>query len=262
MGRTMSVGSSSQQNNYYGYDLAEDDFVNQECDSLFNSYENYSVQSNMNNIQNDYDFNMHSTSPNLALCHRSLLIKTFIEARLFESLLDLYFGLPVSFLENCSILSLNQHSQSTQNNNNNLLYQYEILSLKCLNLFAELYYMVNMLLPNEYCIDDLDPDSNKWPFTNSKSIYNEMKKLSLIGYLKNLNYSEREKEVLIYVTDLNTKKESIRRGEMIQSDEISTLSFFGQQFLANSGHLSSKKYQMELEILNSNLPVTNTKKGS
>lgn len=208
MGRSMSIGSSSHQ---FSGDLAEDDFVNSECESFFEPFENYSAQSNMQNLEttrgtsNTYT----STSPNLSMCHRVFLLKTFIEARLFEALLDLYFGLPVSFLENASMLA----SGSSSSNNKNLLTQYEMLSLRCLNLFSELYYVVNKLMHSEYCIDDLDPDVSKCPFTaNSKSIYNEMKKLSLISYLRQLNYLEREKEVIIYVTDLNTKKESIRRG--------------------------------------------------
>lgn len=210
MGRSLSVGSSSQHQQQYMsfYDLTEEDFVNNECEALFDSFENYSAQSNMNNLEASA---YTSTSPNLSICHRIFLLKTFVEARLLESLLDLYFGLPVSFLENSSLFS--SSSSSNLQPPNNLLAQYELLSLKCLHLFSELYYMGNRLLHNEYCIDDLDPNTTKCPFTaNSKSIYNEMKKLSLIGYLRQLNYLEREKEVLIYVTDLNTKKESIRRG--------------------------------------------------
>lgn len=186
--------------------------MNQECEALFEPFEIYSAQSNINNLEGSSGRvnSFASTSPNLAMCHRAFLLKTFIEARLFEGLIDLYFGLPVSFMENCSFFATGQQSNSS---NNNLLAQYELLSLKCLHLFSELYYMSNKLLHNEYCIDDLDPDVTKCPFTSSsKSIYNEMKKLSLIAYLRQLNYLEREKEVIIYVTDLNTKKESIRRG--------------------------------------------------
>lgn len=43
---------------------------------------------------------------------------------------------------------------------------------------------------------------------------------------------------------------------MLPSDEIVHLSFLAQQFLANSGHLSSKKFQQELEILNSTMSLS------
>lgn len=45
-------------------------------------------------------------------------------------------------------------------------------------------------------------------------------------------------------------------GEMLPSDEIVHMSFFAQQFLANSGHLSSKKFHQELEMLNSTLSIS------
>lgn len=54
---------------------------------------------------------------------------------------------------------------------------------------------------------------------------------------------------------------SVFLGEMLPSDEITHMSFFAQQFLANSGHLSSKKYQQELDILNSTLSVTSSPSG-
>lgn len=47
---------------------------------------------------------------------------------------------------------------------------------------------------------------------------------------------------------------------MLPSDEIAHMSFYAQQFLANSGHLSSKKYQQELEILNSTLSISSMSK--
>ena len=47
-------------------------------------------------------------------------------------------------------------------------------------------------------------------------MYDEMKRLSLISYLKELVEQtqdfEREKEVITYLTEFNTKKESIKNG--------------------------------------------------
>lgn len=49
---------------------------------------------------------------------------------------------------------------------------------------------------------------------------------------------------------------------MLPIDEIANMSFFSQQFLANSGHLSSKKYQQELELLHSTLSVSSSDRKS
>jgi hypothetical protein len=84
----------------------------------------------------------------------------------------------------------------------------------------------------------------------SKGIYTELKKLSLVSYLKNLNDSEREKEVIFYLTEFNTKQESMRAGSSPPIEELSKMSFFTQQFLAHSGFLNSSKFEIELEILN------------
>ena len=56
------------------------------------------------------------------------------------------------------------------------------------------------------------------------------------------------------MTEFNTKKESLKNGTSPPIEEISKLSFFSQQFLSNSGFLSSNKFEIELEILN----LTNT----
>jgi hypothetical protein len=82
-----------------------------------------------------------------------------------------------------------------------------------------------------------------------------MKRLSLISYLKELveqtHDFEREKEVIIYLTEFSSKKESIKNGIMLPTDRLSKASFFTQQFLVNSYFLTSKKYEIELEIFNS-----------
>jgi hypothetical protein len=65
-----------------------------------------------------------------------------------------------------------------------------------------------------------------------------------------LNGPEREKEVILFLTEFNTKKESIKNGSSTPSNELSRISFFTQQFLAHSGYLKSSKFEIELEILN------------
>lgn len=244
--------SSSVSTNYSAVDVADDDFINAECDQLFDGFENFSSQSNISNLIDEHKLNLYTTSPNMVISYRALLIKAFIEAGIFESLLDLYYGLPVSFLENSSLPVL---QQIITTNNTSLLAQYELLSLRCLNLFSELYYLADNLLYKEYCIDDLISDESKNPFSTNDSIYNEMKKLALVGYLRVLNDLEREKEVITYLNQFNSKKEMTKDGVMLPTDCLSRLSFFSQQFLANSGYLSSKKYQIELEILNNSTIV-------
>ena len=211
-------------------DLIDDELVNAECDFLFESTERYT--------------NHRTVNPNLAICYNALLFKAFIEADIHESLLDLYFGLPVSFLQNYNLLLREQCSS-------NQMYQYQMLSLKCLNLFAELYYMGISLFYNEYCLDDFlnldtttQPPRNNArgtrPYSLDTSIYNEKKKNSLILYMKRLNFVEREKEIILYMTEFISKKERFKSGKSIQIKEISRLSFLSQNFIANSGYLSSK----------------------
>lgn len=104
------------------------------------------------------------------------------------------------------------------------------MSLKCLNLFANLYNLANYTFNTEYCVDNFNQmfnhRSNK---LLGKGIYTELKKLSLVSYLKKLNDPEREKEVIFYLTEFNTKQESIRTGSSPPSEELSKMSFFSQQ---------------------------------
>ena len=91
--RSLSVGSNP-------FDYIDEDFINSECNELFDSVENFSSQSNIENLDLESKSKFFSTNPNLTIFYKSFVIKSFIEAGVFESLLDLYFGLPVSFLQN------------------------------------------------------------------------------------------------------------------------------------------------------------------
>ena len=229
------------------FESLNEDFINSECSGLFESVENFPTTPNNVNHEEEHQLNVYSTSPNLTISFKSYLMKAFVESYLFEYLLDLYFGLPVSFLQNYSLAKYDFKP-------NNLYSMYQSLSLRCLNLLAELYYWANAKLHSEYCIDDFT--NNTSPFNANQTVYDEMKRLSLISYLKTLVEQtqdfEREKEVITYLTEFNTKKESIKNGIMLPTDLLSKLSFFSQQFLVNSYYLSSKKYEIELEIFNWN----------
>ena len=245
--RSLSVGSNP-------FDYIDEDFINSECNELFDSVENFSSQSNIENLDLESKSKFFSTNPNLTIFYKSFVIKSFIEAGVFESLLDLYFGLPVSFLQNYSFTK-------SENRPTSLYSKYQLISLKCLNLFAELFYLANTIFHNEYCIDDFKKNkSSTNAFKSNEGVYNEMKRLLLISYLKQLNDFEREKEVITYLTEYNTKKESIKNGVLLPSGLLSKISFYSHQFLANSYYLNSKKYQIELEILNSKTtPYSNQK---
>ncbi|RNA32225.1 target of rapamycin complex 2 subunit TSC11 [Brachionus plicatilis] len=226
--------------------LLEDDLVNQECECLFEPLDSFSSQSNMTNLAIDNKISTYSSSLNLCLIYKAFLLKFMAEIGIFEFLLDLYFGLPVSFMQTFC---------AENKDTGHVVQKYASISLKTVNLFAELYYMINTLFYNEYCIDDFthgDPDSG--PYNSEKSVYNEMKKLSLISYMKLLDSEERERDVINYVTDFSSKKEMLKNGLQIPADKLAKLGFYSQQFLANSGFLSSKKSQVELEILNSQIP--------
>lgn len=208
-------------------DLIDDDLVNAECDTLFESAENYT--------------SLRAINPNLNICYQALLLKAFIEAGILEALIDLYYGLPVSFLQNYNLLMGNVAE---------IMYQLQMLSLRCLNLFAELYYRSSIFFYNEFCIDDFldllrtdasQNDTTPNPYNLNKSIYTETKKLALISYLKKLDFLEREKDMILYITEYYSRKEIIKSGMSIQTDEIARLSFFSQNFIANSGYLSSKE---------------------
>jgi hypothetical protein len=169
--RSMSVGSNP-------FDFIDEDFINSECNDLFDSVENFSSQSNIENSDIENKSKFFSTNPNLTIFYKSFVIKTFIEAGVFESLLDLYFGLPVSFLQNYSF-------GKSDNKSTSFYTKYQLISLKCLNLFAELFYIANTIFHNEYCIDDFKKNkSTQNPFKSDEGVYNEMKRLLLISYLK------------------------------------------------------------------------------
>lgn len=225
--------------------LLEDDLVNQECDCLFEPLDSFSSQSNLTNLAIDNKISTYSSSLNLCLTYKVFLLKLLAEVGIFESLLDLYFGLPVSFMQSFYV---------ENKDSNRFVQKYASLSLKTVNLFAELYYMINTFFFNEYCIDDFTQgDSDSSPYKSEKSVYNEMKKLSLISYMKLLDSEEREREIINYVTQFSSKKEMLKNGLHIETDKLSKLGFYSQQFLANSGFLSSKKSQIEIEILNSQI---------
>lgn len=212
--------------------LNDDEFINPECDVLLGTIDEFSsVETRETVISAGIDLN---------ITFKAFLLKTFIECSLFEALLDLYFGLPISFSEN-------NYNYSKLNLNS----AYQNLSLKCLNLFVNLYHLANNLFNNEYCIDNFHEMNN---LNNSKyynkGIFTQLKKLSLVNYLNMLNGPEREKEVILFLTEFNTKKESIKNGSSTPSNELSRISFFTQQFLAHSGYLKSSKFEIELEILN------------
>ncbi len=204
-GSNVSSTNSSQAN-----DSINDEFVNSECSDLFETIENFSTQSNNLDLDEDHRLKVYSTSPNLTISFRSFLVKAFAESSLFECLLDLYFGLPVSFLQNYSLAKYDLKP-------NNLYSVYQSLSLRCLNLLAELYYWMISKLDIEYCIDDFTHNKNSSsPFSSNQTVYDEMKRLSLISYLKELVEQtkdfEREKEVITYLTEFSSKKESIKNG--------------------------------------------------
>ncbi len=236
--------------NSYGsnvMDSLEEDFICSECYEILEPIDQISSQSNTDNLSDEHKLKIYSTSPNLAVCFRSYILKTFIEASLFEKLLDLYFGLPLSFLQPENNMPTN-HACFHSN--------YQSISFRCLNLFAELYYLANNLFHNEYCIDSFKANVDKQevgtdsPYNSNQSIYNQLKKLSLVSYLKYLNDVEREKEVIIYLTEFNAKKESIKNGSMMPEHLLGRLSFFGQKFLSNSCFFNAKIYEIEQEILN------------
>lgn len=230
-----------------GCNLLEDDLVNQECESLFESLDSFSSQSNLTNMVIDNKISTYTSSLNLCLIYKAFMLKLMVELGIFEGLLDLYYGLPVSFVQTLC---------NDSNETGEMLQKYASISLTTVNLFAELYYMINTLFYNEYCIDDFtegDSDSTS-PYNSEKSVYNEMKKLSLISYLKFLDSEEREREIINYVTQFSSKKEMLKNGLHLQVEKLAKLGFYSQQFLANSGYLSSKKSQIELEILNNQIP--------
>jgi hypothetical protein len=215
-----------------GVHIMDDELVNGECEFLFESTEKYSTH--------------HTLNPNLSVCYEALLLKAFMEADVFESLLDLYFGIPVSFLQDYTLL-LNADADQSCTNPKSVMYRYQMLSLKCLNLFAELYYKATILFYNEYCIDDflMTPTAASTsfasPYSLNKSIFNEKKKIAVIHYMKIKNCPEREKEVIMYMTELYSKKEMLKNGMNVSMADMAKLSFFSQNFISNSGYLSSKE---------------------
>jgi hypothetical protein len=125
-----------------------------------------------------------SAGPNLALCLRSFLLSLFVEAGLLEALLDLYFGLPLSFLSNTTETIEASVRGATMNSH------YQVLSYKALHLFASLFYATSHTLVNEYVIDSL----HEWAKGNGKfdnfykqGIYSEHKVAAVVDHLKSLN---------------------------------------------------------------------------
>lgn len=161
------------------------------------------------------------------MCYKAFLLISFVEAGLFESLLDLYFGIPISFLQNStSSIQLNLDQQ-------NMISHYHNLSYKTLNLFSQLFSLAVTTLNNEYSIDNfnetldrfgMDPDSLK-KFYN-QGVYYEYKRSALVVYLNKLDDQDREREVLTFVTEFIRKEEKIKSGSSLPVQELSRLSFF------------------------------------
>ena len=206
-----SSSNVSSTNSSQAFDSLNEEFINYECSDLFEPIENFTAQSNNLEISEEQSLKIFSTSPNLTISFRSFLVKAFAESSIFECLLDLYFGLPVSFLQNYSLAKYDLKT-------NTLFSVFQSLSLRCLNLLAELYYWLNSKLDSEYCIDDFTQinKNSSSPFSSNQTVYDEMKRLSLISYLKELVEQtqdfEREKEVITYLTEFSSKKESIKNG--------------------------------------------------
>jgi hypothetical protein len=85
----------------------------------------------------------------MALCLRSLLLALFVGAGLLEALLDLYFGLPLSFLPNTT------ETIQASVRGGTMSAHYQALSYKALHLFAELFYASSHTLANEHVTDSL-----------------------------------------------------------------------------------------------------------
>ena len=103
-------------------DLFADEFVNSECDELFGSVDELGCQANIYDLIDENE-NRVSSAPNLRMCFKSYMLVMFIQADLLQSLLNLYFGLPVSFMQN-SVRS-GAHPVGS------MFHAYQNMSLKC-----------------------------------------------------------------------------------------------------------------------------------
>ncbi len=177
----------------------------------------------------------------------------FIEAGLMEGLLDLYFGLPVSFLEYST--STLRH---TYYKGPSLISQCQLLSYKVLTLFTELFYTANNTLSSEYTIDNFNHITKHHRPNTAKSllhkfyhqgVYTEFKRTALVHYLRRLDDQVREREVITYLTEFVLRQENVNNGRDLPMFELANLSLFSQKFLNNSGFVGSAKFNAELEIL-------------
>jgi hypothetical protein len=224
----------------------DDDFILNECDGVFELAEKIQSQSKNKSVkQENNSSNSLPISSNLNSCLKVFILKFFIEAGFFESLLNLYFGLPLSCMQNKAYFSNinNQNDHSCEHKSIKSLYL--DISFKVLHLFAEFYVLTNNIFSGEFIIEDLVDLSddtiktNKFYFTTNGGIHTELRKFALISYLNKLNNLEREREVLTYLTEFNRKREAMKYGITLPTEQIAKLTFSSQQFLAHSYFFSN-----------------------
>lgn len=128
----------------------------------------------------------------MALCLRSSLLALFVEAGLLEALLDLYFGLPLSFLPNTT------ETIQASVRGGTMSAHYQALSYKALHLFAELFYASSHTLANEHVIDSLHEWTNVVPGSShsgqphngnfyKQGMYSEHKAAAVMAHIKSLD---------------------------------------------------------------------------
>ena len=108
------VQSATHSHHHHHCMAVDDDFVNADCARLFEAEWQWLPTEKMSS------------------CLDAILVASLVEQGLLQSLLDLYFGLPVSFLQ--SFNSMSSDNEATR--------MYKSLSLKALHLFTHLYYDV------------------------------------------------------------------------------------------------------------------------
>lgn len=105
-------------------------------------------------------------------------------------MLDLYFGIPLSFLSNTTDTIKESVRGGTMSA------QYQALSYKALNLFAELIYASSQTLANDKFIDSLHEWTNGVPGSHAsrprsnffkKGMYSEHKAAAVVAHLKILD---------------------------------------------------------------------------
>ena len=107
----------------------------------------------------------------MALCARTFLLALLVEAGLLEALLDLYFGLPLTFL---------QATTGSVRAAAGLAAHCHALSYKALHLFAELFDASAHTLASELAPHSLATSTRH-------AVYTEHKAHGLLAYLQALN---------------------------------------------------------------------------